>query len=225
MKATSEWEMRREIVGVYGELFRLGLNFASAGNVSVRYGDGMLITPTGCTADGLKPADVVATGFDGSSKGRLRPSSEWAMHAEVYRRVPATQAVIHSHADHCVALACLRRPLPAFHYMVHSFGGDDVPCVDYFPFGTRELGAAAGAALEARTACLLANHGMLARGDTLSAALDATIRLEALARQYLIALSAGEPVLLSPAEMTVVAERYADYGRQQRPVARRWQAR
>ena len=224
MTTASEWDVRNAVVGIYQELSRLGLNVAAAGNVSARFGAGMLITPTGCVAETLKPGDLVSTLFEGTSTGKLKPSSEWAMHAEVYLRVPTAHAIVHAHADHCVALSCLRKPIPAFHYMVHAFGGGDVPCVPYYPFGTRELGAAAGAALEARSACLLANHGMLARGPTLRAALDSAILLEALARQYVLALSIGTPTLLSSAEMADVARRFADYGRQPRPRAKlRWQ--
>lgn len=224
MTTASEWDVRNAVVGIYQELSRLGLNVAAAGNVSARFGPGMLITPTGCVAETLKPGDLVATRLEGTSTGKLKPSSEWAMHAEVYGRVPEAHAIVHAHADHCVALSCLREPIPAFHYMVHSFGGEDIPCVPYYPFGTRELGAAAGAALEARSACLLANHGMLARGATLRAALDAAILLEALARQYVLALSIGKPMLLTSEEMADVARRFADYGRQPRPRAKlRWQ--
>jgi L-fuculose-phosphate aldolase len=224
LTAASEWEVRNAVVGIYQELSRLGLNVAAAGNVSARFGPGMLITPTGCVAETLKPADLVSTRFEGSSIGKLKPSSEWAMHAEVYVRVAAAHAIVHAHADHCVALSCLRKPIPAFHYMVHAFGGAEIPCVDYHPFGTRELGAAAGAALEARSACLLANHGMLARGASLRAALDSAILLEALARQYVLALSVGTPTLLTGEEMADVARRFADYGRQPRPRAKlRWQ--
>jgi len=222
--AASEWEVRNAVVGIYQELSRLGLNVAAAGNVSARFGPGMLITPTGCVAETLKPADLVSTRFEGTSAGKLKPSSEWAMHAEVYVRVAAAHAIVHAHADHCVALSCLRKPIPAFHYMVHAFGGAEIPCVDYHPFGTRELGAAAGSALEARSACLLANHGMLARGASLRAALDAAILLEALARQYALALSVGRPELLGSEEMAEVARRFADYGRQPRAKAKlRWQ--
>jgi L-fuculose-phosphate aldolase len=224
VSTASEWDVRNAVVGIYQELSRLGLNVAAAGNVSARFGPGMLITPTGCVAETLKPGDLVATRFEGTSTGKLKPSSEWAMHAEVYGRVPTAHAIVHAHPDHSVALSCLRKPIPAFHYMVHAFGGEDIPCVPYYPFGTRELGAAAGAALEARSACLLANHGMLARGVTLRAALDSAILLEALARQYALALSIGTPTLLSSEEMADVARRFADYGRQPRPPAKlRWQ--
>jgi len=220
LKATTEATLRRAIVEVYAELARRGMNFSSAGNVSVRFGDGMLITPTGCTEETLKTAHIVSAGFDGAHAGKYLPSSEWAMHAEVYARVPATGAVIHTHADNCVALAALRKPIPAFHYMIHGFGGDDVPCVGYHAFGTPELARAAATALEKRTGCLLANHGMLTQGPTLRAAFEAAIRLETLARQYRLALSAGDPVLLNETEMARVAERYIEYGRQPRPVAK-----
>lgn len=224
MPGTSkEQAIRKAIVEVYVELARLGMNAVSSGNVSVRFGKGMLITPTGCTAEGLRPADIVATGFDGSSRGKLRPSSEWIMHAEIYQRVADANCVVHTHADHCVALSALRRPLPAFHYMIQVFGGSDVPIVDYFPFGTHELGRAAGQALENRKACLMANHGMVSRGATIRAAFDAAMLLETMCRQYLTALSAGTPVLLSAADMAIVARQFEDYGRQPRsPVKRRW---
>jgi L-fuculose-phosphate aldolase len=223
MAKPSKSAIKQAIVEVYGELARRGMNFSSAGNISVRWSEGMLITPTGCTEETLKVSNVVETGLDGSHSGSVAPSSEWAMHAEVYRRVQAAGAVIHTHADNCVALGCLRKPLPAFHYMIYGFGGDDVPCVDYHTFGTPELARAAGAALERRTACILANHGMLVRGATLRAALDTAVRLETLARQYLLALSAGKPVLLTAPELSDVARRYADYGRQPKPKAKlRW---
>jgi L-fuculose-phosphate aldolase len=219
-----EPEIRRAIVEVNAELERLQMNVCATGNISVRFRDGMLITPAGCRVETLAPAHIVFTRFDGSWDGPLKPSSEWQMHRAVYQRVPAANAVVHCHADNCVALACFRKPIPAFHYMVQGFGGPDIPCVDYFSFGSPELGDAAGAALADRTACLLANHGMLSRGATLTAALDAAMKLEVLARQYVKVLSLGTPHLLTPAEMQVVAEKYRSYGRPQ-PYGRtpRWQ--
>lgn len=218
-----ERNIRRAIVEVYGALAQRGMNAGSTGNISVRFGPGMLITPTGCTEETLRAAGVVLADFDGHTKSTLRPSSEWAMHAEIYARVAGAHAVIHTHADHCVALSSLRKPIPAFHYMIHGFGGADVPCVGYHPFGTRELGLAAAKALRKRTACLMANHGMLTTGKTMRAAFDAAVQLETLARQYLTALSVGRPILLTSKEMAVVARQFEDYGRQPRSAARlRW---
>jgi len=222
-KKSSEAAMRKAVVEAYRELSDKGLNAGSSGNISVRFGSGMLITPTGCTAETLRTEDLVDCGLDGTFKGPLAPSSEWAMHAEVYERVEAASAVVHTHADNCVAIASHRKPIPAFHYMVQSFGGKDVPCVPYFPFGTRKLGAAAGKVLETRVACLLANHGMLAHGKTLHDAVEATLRLETIARHYRLALSIGEPAILTDKQMAVVAKQFEDYGRQPRAtVKRRW---
>ena len=222
--SASETAIRQAIVECYRELAGRGLNVGAAGNVSVRFGEGMLITPTGVAPEELAEAELVTAGLDGSHAGPVRPSSEWAMHAAVYRRLPAAGAVIHGHPDACVALSCLRRPIPAFHYMVGGFGGDDVPCTPHLTFGTAELGEAAGDALAERTACLLGSHGMLARGATLGEAFETTVQLESVARQYLLALSAGAPVHLTPAETALVGTRYRDYGRNAAAVARprRW---
>lgn len=216
--------IREAMVEAYQALGAAGLNVGPSGNISVRTNAGMMITPTGCTAETLRPEHIVLCDFDGATDGPLAPSSEWAMHAEVYARVADAQAVVHTHSDHCVALASLHKPIPAFHYMVQSFGGKDVPCVPYSPFGTRKLGAAAGKALETRTACLLANHGMLSRGRTLHEAFETAVRLETIARQYVLALSIGSPKILTDRQMAVVAKQFEDYGKQPRAkVKRRWQ--
>jgi L-fuculose-phosphate aldolase len=208
---------RQAIVEEYRALVRDGLTAGSAGNLSVRTPDGMLITPTGATADNLASERLVAMTLDGACEGGLRPSSEWQMHAAIYRAVPGAGAVVHTHADACVAVSCHRRPIPAFHYMIAGFGGDDVPCAGYAPFGSAELAELAAAALADRSACLLANHGMIAHGPDLARAVAATRRLETLARQYLLALTAGPPALLDRAEMAEVGRRYASYGRQPAP--------
>ena len=107
----------------------------------------------------------------GDVKGSSAPSSEWAMHAAIYLAYPAAQCVVHTHADACTALACLNEALPPFHYMVANFGGDDVRCAPYVTFGTPELARLAVAALAGRTACLLANHGMIVHAPTADRAL------------------------------------------------------
>jgi L-fuculose-phosphate aldolase len=211
----TEKAIRNAIVEVNAELERLRMNVCATGNISVRWQDGMLITPAGCRVETLAPEHIVYVRFDGTSEGPLRPSSETSMHRAVYQHAPNARAVVHTHADHCVALASFRQPIPAFHYMIQGFGGMDVPCVDYFPFGSEELGEAAGRALVERTACLLANHGMLARGTTLLAAFETALKLETLARQYLLARSLGAPALLTAEEWTIVQQQYRTYGKAQ----------
>ncbi len=220
----TEKAIRNAIVEVNAELERLRMNVCATGNISVRWQDGMLITPAGCRVETLTPEHIVYVRFDGTSEGPLRPSSETSMHRAVYQHVPNAKAVVHTHADHCVALASFRQPIPAFHYMIQGFGGMDVPCVDYFPFGSEELGQAAGRALVDRAACLLANHGMLARGTTLLAAFETALKLETLARQYLLARSIGTPTLLTTEEWAIVQQQYRTYGKPQAlDRAPRWQ--
>lgn len=207
-------EAREAIVEAYVRLDREGMNRGSSGNVSVREGgDGMLISPTGIDAARITSAGIVAMGLDGSARSDGIPSSEWQMHAEIYLAFPETKAVVHTHADACVALACQRRGIPAFHYMVAGYGGNDIRCAPYETFGSAALARAAVAALRERTACLLANHGMLARGPDLRAAVNTSIKLETLARHYWMALQVGPPTLLSNEEMAEVHLRYRDYGR------------
>jgi L-fuculose-phosphate aldolase len=214
-------EARRHVVAVYREGGRRGLIVASSGNVSHRTRDGMMITPSGCSADTLKSADVVSMKLDGTAKGSASPSSEWAMHAAIYLAYPTAQCIVHTHADACTALACLNEALPPFHYMVANFGGDDVRCAPYVTFGTPELARLAVEALVERTACLLANHGMIVHAQTAERALSGAIVLETLCRQYLLARAAGPVRLLTAEEMLAAHQRYRTYGQPRRATTRR----
>jgi len=199
---------RAEVCAAYRSLGRLGLIQGSSGNISVRTEKGMLISPTGTTPDRIEPGQFVAMPLHDPAPGA---SSEWALHAAIYDDNPAVSAIVHTHADACTALACLAEPLPPFHYMVAGFGGDDVRCAPYATFGTPSLAALAAEAMRGRNACLLANHGMVAAGRTLDAAVAATLQLETLARQYLLARAAGQPRLLTPQQMTDAHQRYLSY--------------
>lgn len=192
--------LREELVAYYKRVEAIGLNEMSSGNLSVRLGDGMLISPNGATAESIRADTVVETAFDGRWRGRHRPSSEWRMHAAIYSMHEEAQAIVHTHSDHCVAVASHLKPLPGFHYLVGVFGGSDVPCVPYSTFGTRSLAEDAAGALTDRTACLLGNHGMISRGPTLKQAVDLAQRLEIMCRQYVLARQMGEPRHLTCAE-------------------------
>ena len=196
----TETELREELAAQYRRLGGLGLNELSSGNLSVRFGDRMLISANGASAESIAADTVVDCSFDGDWQGEDRPSSEWRMHAAIYRQHEDAKAVVHTHSDYCVALACQLLPLPGFHYLVGVFGGDDVPCVPYSTFGTQSLAAAAANALTDRTACLLGNHGMIARGRNLKNAANLAYRLEIMCRQYLISRQIGEPRRLTDQE-------------------------
>lgn len=192
----------------------LKLNSGTAGNLSLRHGEGMLITPTGIPPHELAPEQIVEMDLRGNWQGRWKPSSEWAIHARLYQTTSAG-AVVHAHPDHSVALATLRRPLPPFHYMIASFGGDIVPCAPYACFGTPALAETVIEAMGTTySACLMSNHGIVTIGPDLATALTRAEKLEMLARQYLLARMGGEPVLLTPDELTEVHGRYSSYGQQ-----------
>lgn len=210
--------LREALIDVVVRLDALGLNRGSTGNVSVRSanGSGCWITPTGMGAAGLTPFDLVFLGDDGSVRGAWQPSSEAPFHRAIYAARPDLQAVVHVHATHATALASLRRPLPAFHYMVAVAGGDDVPCTAYHLFGTEALSQAVAQAFATRHACLMANHGLVAGGSSLAHALKVTLEIESLCEAYLKALAVGEPAILSKAEMASVIERFKTYGKARR---------
>ena len=208
----AETRLRETLADLYRELGRRGMNVGSTGNVSARTEDGMLITPSGVRVDTVSGERLVSCGFDGSYDGPLLPSSEWEMHAAIYRQASNARVIVHTHSDYATALACLGLALPGFHYAVAEFGGDDIRCAPYATFGTAALADLAVEAIAGRTACLLANHGMICHRSDADKALLAAVRLEGLARQYLIARTAGAVRLLSPEQMTAAQIRYRTYG-------------
>jgi L-fuculose-phosphate aldolase len=207
-------DLREGIVAAVRALTARGLNRGTAGNVSARWGEVFLATPTGLDGDEMQPGDIVPMAMDGSWQGPRKPSSEWRFHRDLYAARPEAGAVVHAHAPFATALACLRADIPPFHYMIARFGGATVRCADYATFGTQALSDAALAALEGRCACLLANHGMLVFGRDLRQALDLAVEFESLCEQYWRALQVGRPVLLSDAEMETVLEKFRTYGQQ-----------
>jgi L-fuculose-phosphate aldolase len=215
----TELALREAIIATAREMNALGINRGKSGNVSARWRDGdfdgYLITPSGMPYASIAPADIVAMPIDGgtdAARAVRRPSSEWRFHRDIYRARSDADAIVHTHAPFATSLACLRRGIPAFHYMVAVAGGDDIRCAPYATFGTQALSDHAVAALEGRRACLLANHGMIAIGGSLGAALALAVEVETLAEMYWRAQQLGEPVLLSPAEMEVVVAKFRTYG-------------
>ncbi|HEY0666426.1 MAG TPA: class II aldolase/adducin family protein [Gallionella sp.] len=208
-----ETGLRCELVRTAKKLDALGLNRGSSGNVSARFREGLLVTPSGMGAEGLTEADIVFVQMDGAAQGLWQPSSEWLFHRDIYAQRPEVGAVAHTHSVAATSLACLRRDIPPFHYMIALMGGDTIRCADYATFGTQELSANALAALHGRKACLLANHGMIAAGRDLDEALRIAVEVETLSEMYLLALRAGEPVLLTADEFAAAQQRFAGYGK------------
>ena len=188
------------------------LNPGRAGNASVRFSDRMLITPSGVPYPTMAPSELVDLSLTDAESTRVRPSSEWRFHRDVYLARPEVGAIVHAHPPYSTAIACLRRDVPAFHYMVAMAGGTTIRCAPYATFGTQELSDNVVRALEGRTACLLANHGLVTVGETVEEAADLALEVEALCETYLHALQAGDPVILSDPEMAEVMVRFVDYG-------------
>jgi len=181
--------------------------------VSARLADGFLVTPSGLPYDRLTVDEIVFVDAAGAAQGTRAPSTEWRLHRDVYRRHAEAGGVAHTHSSCATTLACLHRGIPPFHYEVAFAGGHDIRCADYATFGTQELSDRALAALEGRRACLLANHGAVAFGDTVAQAVELAEKVEALARIFWQALQAGEPALLDEVEMSRVAEKFRSYGK------------
>jgi L-fuculose-phosphate aldolase len=206
-------ELRAELLATVQAMGAARLNTGTAGNASVRVPGGMLITPSGLAPEACTLDDMVAVDADGTPRGRLAPSSEWRLHADLYANRPEAGAIVHAHAPFATSLACQRLEIPPFHYMIARFGGNTVRCARYATFGTQALSDNVAAAIAGRCACLMANHGMLVFGRNLANALALAIELEALSEQYWRVRQLGKPVLLSDAEMAEVAERFRWYGR------------
>lgn len=189
-----------------------GINQGTSGNISIRDGERVLITPTSVPYDAMQPEDIVEMKFDGSVVGDGRPSSEWRFHLDILRARPEANAVVHAHPTYCTTLAIMERGIPPIHYMVAVVGGDSVRCAPYATFGTQELSDHALDALKNRKACLLAHHGLIAIGHSLDFAMWLAVEVETLARQYVNCLQIGEPPLLSSEEIENVIDRMGEYG-------------
>jgi L-fuculose-phosphate aldolase len=211
---------RRALLDTVRWLMARGLYAGTSGNVSMRAGASILITPTGIPCDELVPASIAELSLDGTARGPLAPSSEWRIHRDVYRRRPEIGAVVHTHSTFATAYSCLRRPLPPFHYMVAKAGGTELRCARYATYGTEALSRNALAALGETRACLLANHGLLALGPDLAAARALAEEIEALCAQYAAARAMGRPVVLPGPEMRAVRAKFAHYGQPARQRAR-----
>lgn len=216
----AEHDLRTGIIAQCRWMNASGLNQGTAGNISARFGDRMLITPSATPYDALTPEMIAAMPLDGGGAwdGPLKPSTEWHFHLDIMRARPEVGAIVHTHSTFATVLAITRRGIPACHYMVAAFGGNDVRCGDYATFGTAELSAHALAALEGRNSCLLANHGAIATGADLDKAMWRAVELETLATQYYHALLLeGGPIILSAAEMAEAHKKFGSYGLQDKP--------
>ena len=212
MPSTKEREKRQSIIDACLRMNVLGINQGTSGNISLRHGDGMLITPTSTPYEAMKPEQIVYMHLDGNHDPAQRPSSEWRFHRDIFKARPEVQAIVHTHPPYSTMLAIMGMEIPPVHYMVAVAGGDTIRCAPYATFGTQELSEHAVRALEGRLACLLEHHGMIAVGPSLPKAMWLAVEVETLARQYHGCLQIGTPPLLSKEEIEKVRVRMAGYG-------------
>ena len=215
-------DLRKEIVETCRRMSASGLVAGTEGNVSARTLEGnVLITPSGLDYAAMEPEDVVVVSLDGRTlEGPFEPSVETPMHTGIYRTRPETLGIVHTHARFSTTLACLNREIPPVHYMLANLSDKGrVPVARYATYGTEELALNVSEALgDAHRACLLRNHGTISVGATVSEAYSRTELLEQMAEVYYRARAAGDPVVLSAAEMAEVAAKIHDYG-QSKPLA------
>lgn len=209
---SSNLHLAAQLLHTAQQLQQAGLNKGTSGNVSVRDGSGLLITPSGVPIEALSEEGMVQMGLDGSVAPNKKPSSEWRFHRDILQQRPEVNAVVHTHSVFATTLACLQREIPAFHYMIAVAGGHNIRCAPYALFGSQSLSDVAITALQDRKACLLAHHGMIAIGRDLAEALSIAVEVENLAEQYCRALQLGTPYILSSEEMQAVFAQFKGYG-------------
>jgi L-fuculose-phosphate aldolase len=213
--APRDSKLREAVTFACRELTRRSLTHGTSGNVSLRRdAQRFFVSPTGMSYDALEADDIPLMDLDGRWFGRRLPSSEWRFHRDIFKSRDDVGAIVHTHSMNATALACTGRGIPAFHYMVAVAGGTDIRCAPYYTFGTQALSDAALAALAGRKACLLANHGVIAVGADLPAALALAGEVENLAAQYLKALALGDVRILDEDAMRPVLEKFRTYGNQ-----------
>lgn len=209
------FEPHQEVIDTALAMNASGINKGTSGNISLRTCENrFLITPSGLAYDRITTDQIVDSAMDGTFNGPWAPSSEWRMHADIYAAKPDAQAILHCHAPHATALSCLRRDVPAFHYMIAITGTSVIRCSGYALFGTQALSDTMMEAFGEGNTCLLANHGMICFAKNLPSVLKLAVEIENLCEQYVLASSLGNPVLLSEREMEEAFAAFADYGKQ-----------
>jgi len=195
----------------------IGINQGTSGNISCRWKNGMLITPSGLPYEQIRPEDIIYVNFsDNRAEGPHKPSSEWLFHRDILVKRKDIDAIVHTHSNYATAMAIQQLDIPACHYMIAAAGGKKIACAKYAPFGTQELSNNALAALKNRLACLLAHHGVIALGATIAKALWLAVEVETLAKQYSIANQYGEVKIIPNKEMKKVINAFKSYGPKER---------
>ena len=202
---------REQIVRYCRLMQSRGLTRGTGGNISIRNGEHIAISPSGVEYETMGPEDVPVVDMQGNVIcGDLAPSSELGMHLACYKKRPDISAIVHTHSTFASTLACLERPLPPIHYLI-GYAGDQVPCIPYYPFGSEELAAAASEAMT-QNALLLGHHGLLAVGPNIERAFGTAEEVEFVAELYWRRQALGGAKPLTKEQMAEVCRRFDNYG-------------
>ena len=205
---------RSEIIKYSIMLNSKKLSALRSGNISARFKDGFLITPSGKKYLSLKNRDIVFVSLEGLfDKKKGIPSSEWKFHQDIYLNKKDAKAIVHAHSINATAVATHQKAIPPFHYMVAMAGGDDIKCAKYATYGTRKLSENILKSLKGRKACLIANHGQIAFEESLPKAFELAEEVENISLQYITSLKLGKPKILSKNEMKKVLAKAKNYKR------------
>jgi len=207
-------KLRSELIKYSQMLNTKKISALRSGNVSVRFENGFLITPSGVKYSSLKSKDIVFVSLKGNfDKKKGIPSSEWKFHQDIYLNKKDAKAIVHAHSTNATAVASHNKSIPAFHYMVAMAGGHDIKCAKYATYGTRELSKNILKALKGRKACLISNHGQIAFEENLPKAFELAEEVENISLQYITSLKLGKPKILSLKEMNKVLSKAKNYKR------------
>ena len=208
------FKIKAEIIKYSKMLNSRKLSALRSGNISARYKEGFLITPSGKKYSSLKTRDIVFVSLEGKfDKKKGIPSSEWQFHQDIYKNKKEAKAIVHAHSTNATAVSTHKRGIPSFHYMVAMAGGHDIKCAKYATFGTRDLSKNILKALKGRKACLIANHGQIAFETNLPKAFELAEEVENISLQYITSLKLGKPKILSINEMKKVLSKAKNYKR------------
>ena len=206
------WKIKAEIIKYSKMLNSRKLSALRSGNISVKYNDGFLITPSGKKYYSLKTKDIIYVSLEGKfDKKKGIPSSEWKFHQDIYLNKKEAKAIVHAHSTNATAIASHNKGIPSFHYMVAMAGGHDIKCAKYATYGTRELSKNILKALKGRKACLIGNHGQIAFDENLPKAFELAEEVENISLQYITSLKLGKPKILSLKEMKKVLLKAKNY--------------
>jgi L-fuculose-phosphate aldolase len=219
MAASEETGARQAIIDACLTMNSTGINQGMAGNISVRWKSGLLITPSGVPYGEMTVDDIVFMAMDGGYQHQLAASSEWRFHRDILAARGDVNAVVHAHPVYATAFAICGMEIPAVHYMIAATGGPAIRCARYATYGTGELSKAVLEALSGRACALMANHGMVATGPNLREAMWLAVELETLCKQYALALQIGTPRVLTAAEIEKTIEKFKEYGLRRKPRA------